>query len=165
MCYSCTQNGWSMLVHLELATSISEEAKAQGKKVVFTNGCFDILHLGHITYLQKAKQLGDILIVGVNTDASVRRLKGPTRPVNSQIDRAVVLSALKSVDYTVLFDEDTPLELIKTLQPAVLVKGGDYTIETIVGANEVLSNGGEVVTIDFVEGKSTTSIIKKLSNC
>lgn len=154
-----------MLVHLELAASISKEAKAQGKKVVFTNGCFDILHLGHITYLQKAKQLGDILIVGVNTDASVRRLKGPTRPVNSQIDRAVVLAALKSVDYTVLFDEDTPLELIKTLQPAVLVKGGDYTIETIVGANEVLSNGGEVLTIDFVEGKSTTSIIKKLSNC
>jgi rfaE bifunctional protein nucleotidyltransferase chain/domain len=154
-----------MLVNLELATSISEEAKAQGKKVVFTNGCFDILHLGHITYLQKAKQLGDILIVGVNTDASVRRLKGPTRPVNSQNDRAVVLAALKSVDYTVLFDEDTPLELIKTLQPSVLVKGGDYTIETIVGANEVLSNGGEVLTIDFVEGKSTTSIIKKLSNC
>lgn len=154
-----------MLVHLELAALISKEAKAQGKKVVFTNGCFDILHLGHITYLQKAKQLGDILIVGVNTDASVRRLKGPTRPVNSQNDRAVVLAALKSVDYTVLFDEDTPLELIKKLQPSVLVKGGDYTIETIVGANEVLSNGGEVLTIDFVEGKSTTSIIKKLSNC
>jgi len=152
-----------MLVNLELAMMISMEAEQLGKKVVFTNGCFDILHLGHITYLQKAKQLGDILIVGVNTDDSVRRLKGPTRPVNTDYDRAVVLSALKSVDYTVLFKEDTPLNLINAIKPSVLVKGGDYTIDTIVGATEVLANGGEVVTIDFVEGKSTTSIIKKLS--
>lgn len=153
-----------MLVHRDLALLITKEAKQLGKKIVFTNGCFDILHLGHITYLQKAKQLGDILIVGVNTDDSVRRLKGPSRPVNSDYDRALVLSALKSVDYTVLFEQDTPLELIKIIEPSVLVKGGDYTIDTIVGAKEVLATGGEVVTIDFVEGKSTTSIIKKLSS-
>lgn len=153
-----------MLVHLDLAISIAKEAKQLGKKIVFTNGCFDILHLGHVTYLQKAKQLGDILVVGVNTDDSVRRLKGPTRPVNSEYDRAMVLSALKSVDYTVLFEKDTPLDLIKSLEPSILVKGGDYTIDTIVGASEVLANGGEVVTIDFVEGKSTSSIIKKLSD-
>jgi len=153
-----------MLVHLDLAILIAKEAKQLGKKIVFTNGCFDILHLGHVTYLQKAKQLGDILIVGVNSDDSVRRLKGPSRPVNSEYDRAMVLSALKSVDYTVLFENDTPLELIQLIEPSILVKGGDYTIDTIVGATEVLANGGEVVTIDFVEGKSTTSIIKKLSD-
>lgn len=153
-----------MLVHLDLAILIAKEAKLLGKKIVFTNGCFDILHLGHVTYLQKAKQLGDILIVGVNSDDSVRRLKGPSRPVNSEYDRAMVLSALKSVDYTVLFENDTPLELIQLIEPSILVKGGDYTIDTIVGATEVLANGGEVVTIDFVEGKSTTSIIKKLSD-
>ncbi len=153
-----------MLVSLELLKTICFEAKALGTKVVFTNGCFDILHLGHVTYLHKAKQLGDILVVGVNTDESVQRLKGPSRPVNNEYDRAMVLSALSSVDYTVYFSEDTPLRLIKDIKPSVLVKGGDYSLETIVGADFVLTNGGEVLTIDLVQGKSTTAIIKKLSN-
>ncbi len=153
-----------MLVSLELLKTICFEAKALGTKVVFTNGCFDILHLGHVTYLHKAKQLGDILVVGVNTDESVQRLKGPSRPVNNEYDRAMVLSTLSSVDYTVYFSEDTPLRLIKDIKPSVLVKGGDYSLETIVGADFVLTNGGEVLTIDLVQGKSTTAIIKKLSN-
>ena len=119
----------------------------------------DILHKGHVAYLQAAKSLGDILIVGMNTDASVQRLKGQDRPVNSLEDRAFVLSALRSVDYVIAFDEDTPLSLIQAIMPDVLVKGGDYTIDTIVGATEVLSHGGKVEIIPFVEGKSTTSII------
>ena len=136
-----------------------QKLKSEKKNIVFTNGCFDILHKGHVAYLQAAKSLGDILIVGMNTDASVHRLKGQDRPVNSLEDRAFVLSALRSVDYVVAFDEDTPLSLIQAILPDVLVKGGDYTIDTIVGATEVLSYGGKVEIIPFVEGKSTTSII------
>ncbi|NBP65096.1 MAG: D-glycero-beta-D-manno-heptose 1-phosphate adenylyltransferase [Bacteroidetes bacterium] len=136
-----------------------QKLKSEKKNIVFTNGCFDILHKGHVAYLQAAKSLGDILIVGMNTDASVQRLKGQDRPVNSLEDRAFVLSALRSVDYVVAFDEDTPLSLIQAILPDVLVKGGDYTIDTIVGATEVLSYGGKVEIIPFVEGKSTTSII------
>lgn len=136
-----------------------QKLKSEKKNIVFTNGCFDILHKGHVAYLQAAKSLGDILIVGMNTDASVQRLKGQDRPVNSLEDRAFVLSALRSVDYVIAFDEDTPLSLIQAIMPDVLVKGGDYTIDTIVGAIEVLSHGGKVEIIPFVEGKSTTSII------
>ncbi|MFM8281277.1 MAG: D-glycero-beta-D-manno-heptose 1-phosphate adenylyltransferase [Bacteroidota bacterium] len=136
-----------------------QKLKSEKKNIVFTNGCFDILHKGHVAYLQAAKSLGDILIVGMNTDASVQRLKGQDRPVNSLEDRAFVLSALRSVDYVIAFDEDTPLSLIQAIMPDVLVKGGDYTIDTIVGATEVLSHGGKVEIIPFVEGKSTTSII------
>lgn len=132
-----------------------------GKKVVFTNGCFDILHVGHITYLQKARKLGDILVVGINSDASVKRLKGNDRPVNGIDDRMRMLSALGFVDFVVPFEEDTPLDLIKTIQPDVLVKGGDYEIENIVGAEFVTESGGLVTTIPLVEGKSTTEIIKK----
>lgn len=133
----------------------------QGKKIVFTNGCFDILHRGHVTYLSEARKLGDLLVVGVNSDASVKRLKGPSRPINSEADRAFVLLGLKSVDAVEIFSEDTPLELIKLIRPHVLVKGGDWKIEQIVGGTEVLSWGGKVLSLNFVNGFSTTSIIER----
>ncbi len=134
------------------------------KKIVFTNGCFDILHVGHKRYLQKAATLGDILIVGLNSDASVRRLKGPTRPVNNEQDRAEMLSALGFIDYVTVFDEDTPYELIKKIQPDVLVKGGDYKPDEVVGKDIVEARGGRLELIQFVEGKSTTNIINKINN-
>lgn len=155
-----------MLLSRSLAQALSAELRKEGKTVVFTNGCFDILHLGHTTYLEAAKKLGDVLIVGVNSDDSVRRLKGNSggvnRPVNPQNDRATVLSALRAVDFTCIFDEDTPFDLISALLPNILVKGGDYTPETIVGADIVRSQGGQVVVIPFVEGKSTTRIIERI---
>ncbi|MBS1537536.1 MAG: D-glycero-beta-D-manno-heptose 1-phosphate adenylyltransferase [Bacteroidetes bacterium] len=155
-----------MLISRSILAQVCQELRLAGKKIVFTNGCFDILHAGHVTYLDTAKRLGDVLIIGLNTDDSVRRLKGEHRPVNSENDRAVVISALKSVDYVVLFDEDTPLELITLLKPNVIAKGGDYTPETIVGADVVRQQGGEVVVIPLVAGKSTTAIIQKAqSNC
>lgn len=134
----------------------------KNKKIVFTNGCFDILHKGHVTYLAEARKLGDVLVIGVNSDASVKRLKGPERPINNENDRAYVLSQLKSVDFTEIFTEDTPLNLILKVNPAVLVKGGDWKIDQIVGAKEVIANGGEVFSLNFVDGYSTTSIIKKI---
>lgn len=137
-------------------------ASNANRKVVFTNGCFDILHIGHIRYLQKAAKLGDILVIGLNSDASVKRLKGSERPVNNEKDRAEILCALSFVDYVVIFEEDTPLELIKKIKPDVLVKGGDYSKEDIVGVNEVEAGGGRLVLVPFVEGKSTTNIIKKV---
>ena len=135
----------------------------QDKKIVFTNGCFDILHVGHKRYLQQAATLGDMLVVGVNSDDSVRRLKGPDRPVNSEQDRAEMLSALGFIDYVVIFGEDTPYELIKKIQPDVLVKGGDYKPEEVVGRDIVEARGGRLELIQFVEGKSTTNIINKIS--
>ena len=132
------------------------------KKIVFTNGCFDILHVGHKRYLQQAATLGDILVVGVNSDDSVRRLKGPERPVNSEQDRAEILSALGFIDYVVIFGEETPYELIKKIQPDVLVKGGDYKPEEVVGRDIVEARGGRLELIPFVEGKSTTRIIEKM---
>ncbi len=137
--------------------------KPEGRKVVFTNGCFDILHRGHATYLAQARELGDLLVVGLNTDASVRRLKGPSRPVNSERDRAFLLASLACVDFVILFDEDTPEQLIHQVQPDVLVKGGDYTLDNIVGADFVLQNGGAVTTIPFVDGYSTTLTLQKIS--
>lgn len=131
--------------------------------VVFTNGCFDILHRGHIEYLTESREQGDCLVVGLNTDASVKRLKGESRPVNCQEDRALMLAALESVDYVILFDEDTPEQLIRIVNPDMLVKGGDYTPEQIAGAEFVMKNGGSVLTIPFVEGYSTTKTIEKLS--
>lgn len=133
-----------------------------GKKIVFTNGCFDIIHIGHIRYLQEASKLGDILVVGLNSDASVRRLKGPTRPVNNQSDRAEVLCALEFVDYVIIFEEETPHELIKKIKPDILVKGGDYMRNEVIGKEIVEANGGKLVLVPFVEGKSTTGIIKKM---
>jgi rfaE bifunctional protein nucleotidyltransferase chain/domain len=131
--------------------------------VVFTNGVFDLLHPGHIDLLSAARSRGDALIVGINTDASVRRLKGPSRPVRNEAERAIVLAALEMVDCVVGFEQDTPLDLVLTLKPDVIVKGGDYSIETIVGAREVQAWGGEAVVIPLTPGQSTTSIIEKLS--
>ncbi len=136
--------------------------KSEGKGIVFTNGCFDVLHYGHASYLSEAKDLGDKMIIGLNSDSSVRRLKGETRPVNGQLERATLLAALSFVDAVVIFEEDTPERLIKTIHPDVLVKGGDYTIETIVGADFVQSYGGIVKTIPLVENFSTTKILKRL---
>jgi rfaE bifunctional protein nucleotidyltransferase chain/domain len=135
-----------------------------GKKIVFTNGCFDILHKGHVTYLQEARRLGDLLVVGLNSDASVKRLKGSERPINNELDRAYVLSSLRCVDFVEIFTEDTPLNLIKNIMPNILVKGGDWQIDQIVGAKEVLESGGEVLSLQFVDGYSTTSIIKKIQS-
>ncbi len=132
------------------------------KAVVFTNGCFDLLHVGHVKYLQKARQLGDLLVLGLNSDDSIRRLKGPRRPLIGEEERAHILAALDCIDYVVLFDEDTPLELISLLKPTVLVKGGDYTPEGVVGKDIVESYGGRVELIQFVDGKSTTNIIEKI---
>ena len=132
------------------------------QKIVFTNGCFDVLHFGHVHYLLEAKELGDILVVGLNSDDSVRRLKGPSRPINGEMERAFVLASLAFVDYVTLFEEDTPENLIKIVRPDVLVKGGDYTIDQIVGADFVMQNGGTVTTIPFVEGYSSTQIIEQL---
>lgn len=134
----------------------------KGLRIVFTNGCFDVLHAGHIKYLSKAANLGDVLIIGLNTNSSVKRLKGESRPINDEIARAMVLGACFFVNAIVLFDEDTPYELIKFIQPDVLVKGSDYKPESIVGYDIVKNKGGEVVTIDFLEGYSSTSIINKM---
>ncbi|TSJ40630.1 D-glycero-beta-D-manno-heptose 1-phosphate adenylyltransferase [Mucilaginibacter corticis] len=138
--------------------------QSEGDKVVFTNGVFDLLHIGHITYMAKAADLGDKLVVGLNADSSVKRLKGENRPVNDQANRAALLAALFFVDGIVIFEEDTPLNLITTLLPDILVKGADYTIDNIVGAKEVIANGGDVKTIDLVEGYSSTSIIERIKN-
>lgn len=139
-------------------------SRHEGKKIVFTNGCFDILHKGHVSYLAEARKLGDLLVIGVNSDASVKRLKGPERPINNEMDRAFVLSQLKSVDFTEIFTEDTPLNLILKVKPKVLVKGGDWKIDQIVGAKEVIAAGGEVFSLSFVDGYSTTSIIHKIQH-
>ncbi len=142
--------------------SFLEETKT--KKVVFTNGCFDILHRGHVSYLNEAKAQGDILVLGLNSDASVKRLKGPTRPVNNEEDRKFVLENLKAIDYVFIFEEDTPFNLIKSLQPNVLVKGGDWKVEDIIGSDIVLANGGEVKSLNFINGFSTTSTIEKIKS-
>lgn len=134
------------------------------KRIVFTNGCFDILHRGHVTYLTEARKLGDLLVIGLNSDASVKRLKGPERPINKEEDRQYVLSQLKAVDFVEIFTEDTPLNLILKVQPKILVKGGDWKIDQIVGAKEVLANGGDVFSLNFVDGYSTTSIIHKIQD-
>lgn len=134
----------------------------KGKKIVFTNGCFDILHRGHVAYLAEAKKLGDLLVVGLNSDGSVKRLKGMERPINNEIDRQYVLSQLKSVDFVEIFTEDTPLNLILKVKPNILVKGGDWKIDQIVGGREVISHGGEVFSLNFVDGYSTTSLIHKI---
>lgn len=137
--------------------------RAAGRRVVFTNGCFDIVHPGHVRYLTAARQLGDALVVALNTDASVRRLgKEKGRPFNRERDRAEVIAALAAVDYVTLFDEDTPLELIRALRPDVLVKGGDWRVEDIVGGDEVLARGGEVHSLQFAPGYSTTELVNRI---
>ena len=140
-----------------------EELRPTNKKIVFTNGCFDILHPGHVDYLSQARDLGDFLILGLNTDNSVKRLnKAPNRPINNEQTRAMVLAGLSSIDVIVLFDEETPYELIKLIKPDVLVKGDDYMVEKIVGYDVVKAQGGEVVTVPFLEGYSTTKLIQKI---
>jgi len=146
----------------EQLVTVCARLRREGKRIVFTNGCFDLLHLGHVDYLKKAKSLGDVLVVGLNDDASVRRLKGPPRPIMPQADRAAVVAALASVDYTCLFAEDTPLELITAVQPDVLVKGADWTVDAVVGKELVEGRGGTVKTIEFLPNRSTTGIIAKI---
>jgi D-beta-D-heptose 7-phosphate kinase/D-beta-D-heptose 1-phosphate adenosyltransferase len=141
---------------------IVKDLKKIGKKIVFTNGCFDIIHAGHVEYLQEAAKLGDILIIGLNSDSSVKRLKGKNRPINSQIDRAKVLSGLETVSYIVIFKDDTPYKLIDHIKPDVLVKGGDWKPDEIVGADIVLANDGSVQSLSYKEGHSTSSIINKM---
>jgi rfaE bifunctional protein nucleotidyltransferase chain/domain len=141
---------------------IRKQYKSRGMNVVFSNGCFDILHKGHVEYLAKARDCGDVLVIGLNTDGSVKRIKGPSRPVHDNDTRAIILAALQFVDHIVFFDENTPAKLIETLVPDVLVKGADYKIENIVGSSVVIANGGEVKTIALTEGHSTTNIINKL---
>tara|TARA_X000000368_G_scaffold356010_1_gene297899 strand:- start:360 stop:824 length:465 start_codon:yes stop_codon:yes gene_type:complete len=136
--------------------------RVDGKKIVFTNGCFDIIHVGHIRYLSKAKELGDILIVGLNSDESVKKLKGDNRPINSFEDRAILLSSLRFVDSVIMFKEQTPDNLIKQIVPDILVKGGDYKLEDIVGYQTVIENGGQVKTLSFYDGYSSSNYINKI---
>lgn len=131
-------------------------------RVVFTNGCFDILHIGHVKYLEEAKSLGDKLIVAINSDSSVKKLKGEERPINHEMDRAMVMAALGFVDGVIIFSEDTPLQLIEALNPDILVKGGDWAVDKIVGAEHVLKNGGEVYSLPFINGYSSSNVIKKI---
>ena len=150
------------IVGIAEAKTLVKTWQQAGKQVVFTNGCFDLIHLGHVDYLEKARLLGDKLVLGLNTDDSVSRFKGPERPLQDQNSRARVLAAMQFVDLVVFFNEDTPLELISALLPNVLVKGSDYLTENIVGANVVKGAGGVVKTIDFVPGYSTTRIVEKI---
>ena len=139
-----------------------ERLRREGKRVVFTNGCFDLLHPGHVRYLREARSLGDLLVVALNSDASVRVLKGAGRPILTQDERAEVMAALEVVDYVTIFDEETPRELIARLLPDVLVKGGDWSIETIVGCEEVAAAGGQVLSLPYLQGSSTSEIIERI---
>ena len=150
----------SSIKTLKEMKEIRQQLKDQNKKVVFTNGCFDLIHAGHVDYLSKAKALGDVMIVGLNSDASVLRIKGSKRPILNETERSFIISNLKPVGYVVLFDEDTPKLLIEELLPDILVKGADWEIENIVGKDVVVANGGEVKTIDFVNDQSTSKIIQ-----
>jgi rfaE bifunctional protein nucleotidyltransferase chain/domain len=152
----------SKIVSLSEAQSLVYQWKQDGEKVVFTNGCFDILHSGHLQYLSEASQLGNKLVVGLNADVSVKILKGESRPINGEVARAQMLAALFFVDLVVMFAEETPKNLIETLTPNILVKGGDYNINTIVGADHVIKNGGQVLPLSFVQGFSSTNIINKI---
>ncbi len=149
---------------LDEIKSIRKKLKAENKKVVFTNGCFDLIHSGHVDYLLKAKAMGDILIVGLNSDESIKRIKGNKRPILKEDERAFIISNLKPVDYITIFEEDTPAKLIEEIIPDILVKGADWSVENIVGREVVEANGGEVKTIDFVNDQSTSKIIKSILN-
>lgn len=151
-----------MILSRDEIKKVRAELKSKNKKVVFTNGCFDLIHSGHVDYLVKAKQLGDVLIVGLNTDDSIRRIKGDKRPILKQDERAFIVSNLKPVDYVTFFDEDTPAEIISDLIPDILVKGADWSIDKIVGREVVEANGGEVKTIEFVNDQSTSKIIQTI---
>ncbi len=150
------------IIKINDVEKITALLKMQGKKIIFTNGCFDIIHPGHVIYLSEAKKLGDVLFIGLNSDVSVKRLKGEQRPILNENERATILSFLEMVDYVCIFDEDTPYELIKLVKPDVLVKGGDWSIENIVGKDIVESYGGKVINIPYLDGKSTTGIIERI---
>jgi len=150
------------LIFLQQAQRTVEQWKSAGNRIVFTNGCFDLLHPGHIDYLDRAAALGDKLMIGLNDDNSIRRLKGEARPINPLQDRAIMLAALRAVALVVPFSEDTPLNLIKTLRPDILVKGGDYLPCEIVGASEVRQHGGEVIVMPFIEGYSSSALIQRI---
>ena len=152
----------SKILSFEALKILLKKWRDENEKIIFTNGCFDLLHYGHVNYLTKARDLGDRLIVGLNTDDSIKQIKGPSRPINNEQSRAALLAAMSYVDAVVLFDEETPVNLISEVMPAVLVKGGDYKIKEIVGHEMVLNNGGEVCTIDFVKGYSSSELIKKI---
>jgi rfaE bifunctional protein nucleotidyltransferase chain/domain len=143
--------------------SLVSSLKSQNRKIVFTNGVFDIIHRGHVAYLNEAKKLGDVLIVGLNSDSSVKQIKGDSRPINNENDRAYVLVNLKAVDFAVIFEEDTPYNLIKSIVPDVLVKGGDWKPEDIVGSDIVLKSGGRVLSLSYIDDYSTTGILKRIS--
>lgn len=145
----------------ELAKRL-KSIRSAGQKIVFTNGCFDLLHSGHVRYLAQARSLGDVLVVGLNSDRSVRSLKGPGRPIRTQDQRCELLAALESVDFVVVFDEETPYKLIESVGPDVLVKGGDWPLAEIVGADLVQGRGGQVLSLSFIEGESTTSLIEQI---
>ena len=157
------QNFKSKIVSINDAPKVVMQWQQDGDQVVFTNGCFDIVHRGHVEYLAKAAEKGDRLVLGLNTDASVQRIKGPTRPIVDEDSRAIVLAALEFIDLIVFFNEDTPYELIKVVQPDVLVKGADYKVEDIVGYDVVMNRGGKVETITFVDGFSTSNIVDKIA--
>ena len=152
-----------MLIKREGVRDLIDKLHKDGKTVVATNGCFDILHVGHVRYLEKTKSFADVSIVLLNSDKSVKSIKGPTRPINNENDRAVVLGALRSVDYVILFDEDSPRNLLDEMKPDVYTKGADYTMETLPEADIMKKNGTRVEFIEFVQGKSTTNILKKVS--
>ncbi len=153
-----------MLVKQIELDDLLKKLRKENKTIVTTNGCFDILHAGHVRYLEKAKSFGDILIVLLNSDKSVKSIKGANRPINNENDRAEVLSALRSVDFVVLFDEDSPINLLLKIKPDIHTKGADYTIETLPEARQIMANGTKIEFISFVEGKSTTSIIEKITS-
>jgi rfaE bifunctional protein nucleotidyltransferase chain/domain len=148
--------------NIESIADVVEKWKAEKKKIAFTNGCFDLLHLGHVDYLEKARQKGDVLIVGLNSDASVRRIKGPERPIMAEKSRSRLLASMFFVDAVVIFEEDTPLDLIRNIMPDVLIKGQDYQVNNIIGADIVMDNGGKVETIELVYGYSTSNVITQI---
>jgi len=149
-------------ISLQQAKKQVRQWKNEGRKIVFTNGCFDLLHPGHIAYLDRAAELGDVLIIGLNDDDSIRRLKGESRPIIPLQDRAIMLAALRAVDLVVPFAEDTPLNLITTMMPDILIKGGDYQPDDIVGAKEIRQSGGEVIVMPFIDGHSSTNLIQRI---
>lgn len=150
------------IITKEELKKLIQNFKKENKKTIFTNGCFDILHVGHTRYLKASSKYGDIMVVGLNSDSSVKRLKGETRPINNELDRAELLTELYFIDYVVIFEEDTPKQLLDELKPDIYTKGADYTLETLPEAQTVLKNGGKVEFIQLIEGKSTTNVIKKI---
>lgn len=151
-----------MIIDRQKLLSLIQKLKTEGKRIIFTNGCFDILHSGHIDYLKKTKELGDILIIGINSDESVKKIKQQNRPINKLLDRMIVLDSIRYVDYVVPFNEETPENLIKIIKPDVLTKGGDWNKKDVVGSDFVKSYGGKTVIIPYIKGKSTTNTIKKI---